>query len=113
VGFQRGRSATETAIVFGMVFAQYNPILQSMRLVDSSVFKALPRMAWAYWRNQSTKQSAIRLHFSCHLLDEKAAAAHISPAKLCERKALEKMVKPENSTLVIVTIAEITSSLDR
>jgi len=69
-------------------------LAKAMRLVDSSVFKALPRMAWAYWRNQGTKQSAIRLHFSYHLLDEKAAAAHISPATLCERKALEKMLRP-------------------
>jgi hypothetical protein len=65
-----------------------------MRLVDSCVFKALPRMEWAYWRNQGTKQSAVRLHFSYHLLDQKAANAVLSPAKLCERKALEKMLKP-------------------
>lgn len=67
---------------------------KAMRLVDSCVFKALPRMAWAYWRDQSNKQSAVRLHFSYHLLDQKAADAVISPAKLCERKALEMMLKP-------------------
>jgi|AntAceMinimDraft_11_1070367.scaffolds.fasta_scaffold38570_2 hypothetical protein len=69
-------------------------LAQAMRLVDSCVFKALPRMEWAYWRNQGTKQSAVRLHFSYHLLDQKAANAVLSPAKLCERKALEKMLKP-------------------
>lgn len=66
---------------------------KAMRLVDSCVFKALPRMAWAFWRDQSSRQSAVRLHFSYHLLDKKAADALISPAKLCERKALEKMLK--------------------
>jgi hypothetical protein len=66
---------------------------KAMRVVDSCVFKALPRMAWAYWRNQGSKQSAIRLHFSYHLLGQGAADALIRPAKLCERKALEMMMK--------------------
>jgi len=70
-------------------------LLKSLRLVDSSIFNALPRMAWAHWRNHySTQQSAIRLHLKFQLFDEKPAGALISPAKLCERKALEMMIKP-------------------
>ena len=74
------------------------PDLQkTLRLVDSSVFCALPRMAWAHWRKQANRkqpESAIRLHLSYALLDEKPADALISTAKLCERKALKKMIKP-------------------
>jgi hypothetical protein len=70
-------------------------LLKALRLVDSSIFSALPRMAWAHWRNHySTEQSAIRLHLKFQLLDEKPAGALISPAKLCERKALEMMIQP-------------------
>ncbi|NWK57833.1 hypothetical protein HW115_19625, partial [Verrucomicrobiaceae bacterium N1E253] len=70
-------------------------LLKSLRLVDSSVFSALPRMAWAHWRTHyGTKQSALRLHIKFSLLDEKPSGALISPAKTCERKALEKMIQP-------------------
>lgn len=70
-------------------------LLKALRLVDSSVFPALPRMAWAHWRNHySTEQSAIRLHLKFQLLDEKPTGALISSAKLCERKALEMMIQP-------------------
>ena len=69
-------------------------LLKALRLVDSSVFHALPRMAWAHWRNLSGGNSAIRLHLKFRLLDERPSGALISTAKLCERKALEKMSEP-------------------
>lgn len=69
-------------------------LLKALRLVDSSVFHALPRMSWAHWRNFSKGNSAIRLHLKFRLLDEKPSGVLISPAKLCERKALEMMIQP-------------------
>jgi hypothetical protein len=69
-------------------------LLKALRLVDSSVFRAVPRMAWAHWRQQHKAQSAVRLHLSFALLDEKTANASITSAKVCERKALELMIKP-------------------
>ena len=69
-------------------------LLKALRLVDSSVFHALPRMSWAHWRNFSKGNSAIRLHLKFSLLDEQPAGVLISPAKLCERKALETMIEP-------------------
>lgn len=68
-------------------------LLKSINLVDSSVFLCLPRMNWAHWRNGIQKDSAIRLHLSYNLLDEKPSQVFISPAKLCERKALEMLLK--------------------
>lgn len=69
-------------------------LLKALRLVDSSVFRAVPRMAWAHWRQQHKAQSAVRLHLSFALLDAKPAGARIGSAKVCERKALETMIKP-------------------
>lgn len=69
-------------------------LAQKLRLVDSSVFKALPRMSWAHWRTQGKQQSAIRLHLKFQVLGERPTGAVVSPAKLCERKALEMIVKP-------------------
>jgi hypothetical protein len=51
-------------------------------------------MAWAHWRNLSGGNSAIRLHLKFRLLGERPSGALISTAKLCERKALEKMIEP-------------------
>jgi hypothetical protein len=68
-------------------------LLRALRLVDSSVFLALPRMSWAHWRSGIQKDAAVRLHLSYNLLDEKPSQVVISPAKLCERKALEMMLK--------------------
>lgn len=73
-------------------------LLKSLRLVDSSVFYALPRMSWAHWRKQGNREkpeSALRLHLSFSLLDEKPSNVHISPAKLCERKGLKEIIKPD------------------
>ena len=70
-------------------------LAKSLRLVDSSTFYALPRMAWAHWRvHYGTKQSAVRLHIKFSLFDEKPSGALVKPAKTCERKALEKMIQP-------------------
>jgi hypothetical protein len=69
--------------------------LAMLDLVDSSVFRALPRMAWAEWRYQNRTQCAVRLHLQFNLLEEEPSAALVSEARLCERKAFARMVKPD------------------
>lgn len=59
---------------------------------DSSLLPALPRMHWALFGGGKAKKSgapnnAVRLHLSFHLLDDKPAAAQITPGKTCERKS--------------------------
>ena len=59
---------------------------------DGSLLPALPRMHWALFGGGKAKKSgapnnAVRLHLSFHLLDDKPAAARITPGKSCERKS--------------------------
>ena len=58
---------------------------------DGSLLPALPRMHWALFGGGKAKKSgapnnAVRLHLSFHLLDDKPAAAQVTPGKTCERK---------------------------
>ena len=68
-------------------------LLASLRLVDSTVFHAVPRMGWAHWRSGQRKGSAVRLHLKFRVLDRRPSGAVVDSAKLCERKALKKMVR--------------------
>jgi hypothetical protein len=64
-----------------------------VELVDSSVFRALPRMQWAEWRHQYTKtQRAVRLHLKFNLFDQEPAGVKITEGRRCERKALADMI---------------------
>lgn len=57
---------------------------------DSSVFEALPRMAWALYgggRANTGPHNAIRLHLSFHLLEDKPGRCQITTGQVCERKS--------------------------
>lgn len=59
---------------------------------DSSIFRALPRMAWAeYGGGHASKEgrpnNALRLHLSFHLWDDKPGRMAVTAGKVCERKA--------------------------
>lgn len=54
---------------------------------DGSLFDALPRMYWAFWRRQGPAQSQVRLHLSLDLAQAAPARAVITPGKVCERAA--------------------------
>lgn len=76
-----------------------NPEL--LRIVDSTLWKVIPRMKWAHWRFQGTGQQALRLHIKLRVAEEGAGAegahpadARITTGKGCERKALRTMIKP-------------------
>jgi hypothetical protein len=56
--------------------------------VDGTIWPALPRMAWALWRDQGTKQSALRAHIKFNLLEEKPVAVKVTAARRCERAVL-------------------------
>jgi len=65
-----------------------------LNLVDSSVFRSLPRMAWAEWRYQNNNQSAVRLHLKFNLFDQEPSGVSITKARICERKAFAGMLSP-------------------
>jgi len=56
--------------------------------IDGTLWSALPRMAWALWRWQHGRESALKAHVKFNLLQEKPVAVAITPAKRCERAVL-------------------------
>lgn len=62
--------------------------------MDSSLFRALPRMAWALWRHQGKTQRAVRLHVKFDLAAGAPVEATITPGKRCERATWRKVFKP-------------------
>ena len=65
------------------------------RVVDSTVWKVLPRMAWAFWRRQGGLQNALRLHVEFDLASGQVRQAQLTKAKVCERKQWEKFAQPD------------------
>ena len=66
----------------------------ALMLIDSSVFRAVPRMCWAQWRHQNKTQRAVRLHLKFNLFDQQPSEALITEGRCCERKALARIVSP-------------------
>jgi len=67
-------------------------------VVDSTVWQVLPRMAWAFWRPHSGSHGgpdhAVRLHVHFDLARLQVRRAELTPAKVCEREAWERMARP-------------------
>lgn len=83
--------------VFGKLLAEESPAplhgdarLQHyqnrMMIMDSSLWHVLPRMVWAFWRDQSIRQNAVRLHVKFNLLAGQVGQMQLCPASTCERK---------------------------
>lgn len=64
------------------------PYRAQLLVVDGTLWRALPRMAWALWRYQHGKQSALRLHLKFNLVEEKPVGALLTNARSCERAVL-------------------------
>jgi hypothetical protein len=62
-------------------------------MVDSTVFRAVTRMAWAQWRHQNTEQRAVRLHLKFNLFEAGPVEANVTEGRRCERKGLEEMIR--------------------
>ncbi len=68
-------------------------------VVDSTVWQVLPRMSWAFWRAHTSSAAAgpdhaIRLHVHFDLARAAVRRAELTPAKVCEREAWERMARP-------------------
>ena len=62
---------------------------------DSSLFSALPRMAWAlYGAGAKGTATAVRLHVSFDLSKDAPVAAQVTPGKACERAVLRGTLRP-------------------
>ncbi len=62
---------------------------------DSSLFAALPRMAWAQYGGgrPGCPNRAVRLHVSFHLWDDKPSRMQVTPGRVCERKSLRQQLE--------------------
>jgi hypothetical protein len=66
------------------------PYRGQLLAIDGTLWAALPRMTWAFWRCQPGPQSALRAHVKFNLLEEKPVAVVLTPAKRCERAVLRE-----------------------
>ena len=65
-----------------------------IRVLDSTLWKVVPRMGWANWRHQHCEQKAVRLHVKLRLADLQPDGTIITEGKICERAAMRRMLKP-------------------
>lgn len=89
------------AAVFGRLQAQADATEQGLcgltgreLLIDSTVWPALPRMAWAFWRRQNGLGHAVRLHVEFDLMRGQVSRAQLTTAKVCERAQWRRWAKP-------------------
>jgi hypothetical protein len=59
---------------------------------DSSVFAALPRIAWALYGggHEGAPNRAVRLHLNFNVLEDQPALAEVTIGRVCERKSWEQ-----------------------
>ena len=66
--------------------------LQGLTAVDGSIFAALPRMAWALWKDADHR--GVRLHLHFDVLKGVPADATLTPAACSERAVLAQTIRP-------------------
>lgn len=92
--------------VFGALAAQVRPDTtrlagltgRELRVIDSTVWQVLPRMAWAFWRGHSGSHGgpdhAVRLHVHFDLARGHVDHGQTTPAKACERAHWRQWAQP-------------------
>lgn len=63
---------------------------------DGSLFRALPRMAWALYGagKKGAPNRAVRLHLSLHVGQDKPVQASVRPGRDCERAVWQEQLEP-------------------
>lgn len=74
--------------------ARLIPYRDQLVAIDGTIWAALPRMAWAVWRWQHGKESALKAHVKFNVLEQKPVAVTLTPAKRCERAVLRAQWQP-------------------
>lgn len=64
------------------------------RIIDSSVWRVLPRMTWAFWRRQGGLDNAVRLHVALDAASGQVREAKLTKAKKCEREQWREFAQP-------------------
>ncbi len=63
-------------------------------VIDSTVWRVVPRMRWAFWRCQGGLDNAVRLHVEFDLAERRARQVALTPAKVCERAQWRQLAQP-------------------
>lgn len=64
------------------------------QVIDSTLWRVLPRMSWAFWRRQGGLDNAVRLHVEFDLANGRPRQVELTPAKVCERAAWRRLARP-------------------
>jgi hypothetical protein len=103
--FSEAQHVLEPALLerlFGQLSAQIpsdgvEPRLEQWQWLarDGSLFRALPRMAWALHGAgaKGAPNRAVRLHLSLHVLEDKPVQAAVRPGRDCERAVWESQLE--------------------
>src|SRR5439155_7861264 len=68
------------------------PYRAQLLVIDGTLWRALPRMAWALWRYHHGMESALKLHLKFNLLEEKPVGVLVTSARCCERAVLRRQL---------------------
>jgi hypothetical protein len=90
--------------VFNGLSSQIPPVNPDQRLDpwqwlarDGSLFRALPRMAWALYgggrKGKGSPSRAVRLHLSLHIGEDKPVQACVRPGRDCERAVWKEQLE--------------------
>lgn len=63
------------------------------RVIDSTVWRVLPRMSWAFWRRQGGLDNAVRLHVAFDLAKGRVGDSRLTVAKVCERAQWRELAR--------------------
>jgi hypothetical protein len=66
--------------------------LANLTAVDGTIFRALPRMAWALWK--SPRQRGVKLHLQFSVAKWAPIDAALTPAACSEPAAMQQMLEP-------------------
>jgi hypothetical protein len=78
---------------------QNGPKKRDWIIQDGSLFEALPRMYWAFWRKQGKAQTQVRMHLGLDLNANCPARVVIGPGKSCERAAMRTQLESGQSRM--------------
>ena len=68
-------------------------ICKELVAVDGSLIKAVPRMSWALWQDESHRSAKLHLHYA--FLRQTVINASITDANTCERAQLAKSLEKD------------------
>jgi hypothetical protein len=86
-------TAEQSSCGEGLIDPRLEPYRRELLVIDSTLWRALPRMAWALWRYQHGRESALRLQIKFNLWEDKPVEALVSSARRCERALLRSHLK--------------------